>query len=143
MTDDVGMMRGIVLLDSLVDRQLPDRMRACVRHRYGHLLGGELPVEVVELSIQPHHAAELALQLAERLLPERFYCHILTNDLMYVIFPGIVAIVRRADPVSITTAQQVGERFNIPLKQMRFGEMFDKDHPDDPDADVQSIQGAA
>jgi hypothetical protein len=39
-------------------------------------------------------------------------------------------LVRRDDQDSVRQAQEIGARFNIPERQMRFGEMFDNDHPD-------------
>ena len=49
---------------------------------------------------------------------------------MYVCFPNCLVLVRRGDEASVRQAQEIGARFGIPVRQMRFGEMFDNDHPD-------------
>jgi hypothetical protein len=131
-----GMMRGTVVLDDLVGGRLPTRLRACVRHRFDRP-GGARRGGVVELVMAPESAAEIAMQLAELLLPKRCSCQILDETRMYVVFPGVVAIVRRDDPESIAVAQEVGGRFDIPLFRMQFGAMFTDysgnftDRPDD------------
>jgi len=39
-------------------------------------------------------------------------------------------VVHRGDDNSVRQAQEIGARFGIPARQMRFAEMFDNDHPD-------------
>jgi hypothetical protein len=125
-------IRGIVLRESLTGGQLPMPMQATVTRRYPYLLGGELPVEVIELVVSRDRALTVAMQLAEALLPQRFYAHLLDDTRMYVAFPGCIALICRGDEASVRRAQDIGQRYEIPTRQMRFGEMFDNDHPDAP-----------
>jgi hypothetical protein len=124
------MMRGIVLRESLVNGALPMPMPATVVRRYPYLLDGRTPVEVIELAVTQRHALVVAMQFAEALLPEGFYSHLLDDTRMYVCFPHCLVLVRRGDEASVRQAQEIGARFGIPVRQMRFGEMFDNDHPD-------------
>ncbi|HEY7483622.1 MAG TPA: hypothetical protein VH912_04100 [Streptosporangiaceae bacterium] len=123
-------MRGIVFRESLVAGSLPAEPPATVARRYRYLLDGTFPVEVIELRVAARAAPALAMRLAEALHPARYYAHIVGADRMYVIFPSCVAIVRRGDAESAGRAQEVGRRFGIPMRQMRFLEMFEIDHPD-------------
>ena len=99
-------MRGIVLRESLVGGQLPMPMPAVVVRRYPYRLDGRLPVEVVELTVTTGRALAVAMQLAEALLPERFYAHLVDQSRMYVCFPDCVVLVRRGDngvgPIAIS-----------------------------------------
>lgn len=124
-------MRGIVLKESLVGGELPMPMSAVVVRRYPYLLDGHLPVEVVALAVTRERTLVVAMQLAEALLPERFYAHLVDDSRMYVCFPNCVVSVSRGDAASVQRAQEIGASFDIPLRQMRFAEMFDGDHPDD------------
>jgi hypothetical protein len=124
------MVRGIVLRESLVDGVLPMPMSATVVRRYPHLLDGRTPVEVIELAVTRDRTLAVAMQLAQALLPERFYAHLVDDTRMYVCFPNCLVVVHRGDDDSIRQAQEIGARFGIPARQMRFGEMFDNDHPD-------------
>lgn len=123
-------MRGIVLRESLAGGALPMPMPATVVRRYPYLLDGRTPVEVIELAVTHERALAVAMQLAQALLPERFYAHLLDDMRMYVCFPNCLVVVHRGDEASIRQAQEIGARFGIPARQMRFGEMFDNDHPD-------------
>lgn len=123
-------MRGIVLKEGLVGGALPMPMPATVVRRYPYRLDGRIPVEVIELAVSPQRTAAVAMRLAEALLPRRFYAHLVGEDRMYVCFPNCVVLVHRGDSASVRQAQEIGTRFDIPLRQMRFGEMFDRDHPD-------------
>jgi hypothetical protein len=126
---EAGLMRGIVLLESLVDQRIP-LIPASVCRTYQHLLGGEIAVQVAELTVSRDRAMTVAMRLAEALLPQRFYAHLVDCHRMYVIFPDCVVLVRRGDDASVLFAQETGQHFGIPLAQMRFAEMFDTDHPD-------------
>ncbi|MFI9640896.1 hypothetical protein ACIG87_12650 [Micromonospora sp. NPDC051925] len=130
--DSEGMMRGLVLMESLTDGRLPMPLPAVVVRRYPHLLGGTLPVQIAELAVTRHRVLAVAMQVAKVLLPKRFYAHFLDDERMYVVFPNCVTVVLRDDPVSADTARAVGALFDIPAVQMRFEEMFVNDHPDSP-----------
>jgi hypothetical protein len=125
-------MRGLVLLESLVGGQLPRPLPAVVVCEYPHLLSGELPVRIVELAVAPDRVPTVAMRLAQALLPQRFYAHLLDAETMYVAFPNCVTVIHRADPATAANARRVGAQFDIPGRQMRFEEMFTNDHPDSP-----------
>jgi hypothetical protein len=124
------MVRGILLREGLVGGAVPMPMPATVVRRYPHLLDGRTPVEVIELAVTRDRALAVAMQLAQALLPERFYAHLVDDTRMYVCFPNCLVVVRRGDDGSVRQAQEIGARFGIPARQMRFGEMFANDHPD-------------
>jgi hypothetical protein len=132
MKESIGqsIMHGIVLRESLIGTALPMPMPATVVRRYPYLLDGRTPVEVIELAVTRDRTLAVAMQLAQALLPERFYAHLVDETCMYVCFPNCLVLVRRGDDGSVRLAQEIGTRFNIPARQMRFGEMFDNDHPD-------------
>lgn len=123
-------MRGIVLRESLVNGALPFPVEATITRRYQHLLGGTIPVEVLELVVPREQSLTVVMLIAEALLPEKFYAHFLDDARMYVAFPCCVVLVRRGDDASIIRAQLIGEQHGIPRNQMRFAEIFEKDHPD-------------
>jgi hypothetical protein len=133
--EETTMMRGIVLMESLAGGALPTPLHATVRRTYRHLLGGQLPVQVAELVVSRDRAVTVAMRLAEALSPKRFYAHLLDDQRMYVVFPNCVVLVHRDEPSSIAFAQETGQRFEIPLAQMRFAELFNTDHPDSPVGD--------
>jgi hypothetical protein len=125
-----SIVRGVVLRESLVDGALPMPMPATVVRRYPYLLDGRTPVEVIELAVTRDRALAVAMQLAQALLPERFYAHLVDDVCMYVCLPNCLVFVRRGDDNSVRRAQEIGAHFDIPARQMRLGEMFDNDHPD-------------
>ena len=125
-----SMVRGIVLRESLVDAVLPMPMPATLVRRYPYLLDGRTPVEVIELAVTRDRTLSVAIQLTQALLREGFYAHLVDDTRMYVCFPDCLVVVHRGDDNSVRQAQEIGARFGIPARQMRFAEMFDNDHPD-------------
>ncbi|MFC8140817.1 hypothetical protein ACFUKV_03450 [Streptomyces paradoxus] len=87
-------------------------------------------VEIVELAVAEADVNEACLQLSAAMLPERYYGQVQDDNLMYVIFPNSIAVVRRDDRESEETAQRIGSLFSIPISQMSFLEMFSNAHPD-------------
>ncbi len=90
-------MRGIVLKQSLIGGELPMPLSATVVRRYPYLLDGRTPVEVIELVVTRERTLAVAMQLAQALVPERFYAHLVDDTRMYVCFPNCVVQVQRAD----------------------------------------------
>lgn len=123
-------VRGIVIIESLTDHVLPEELTGCCRRSYRHLLGGQLPVTIAELIVPHEERMAAAMTLAEAMLPEHFYAHLVGDADMLVAFPKCVVSVRRDSPLSIARAQEIGALFAIPVAQMRFAEMFVRDHPD-------------
>lgn len=123
-------VRGIVLKESLLRGDLTMPMSVTVVRRYPYLLDGRTPVEVLELAVTRERVLAVAMLIAEALLSARFYAHLLDSARMYVCFPNCLVLVQRGDDDSVRRAQVIGTRFGIPIRQMRFAEMFDRDHPD-------------
>jgi hypothetical protein len=123
-------MRGIVLKQSLIGGELPMPLSATVVRRYPYLLDGRTPVEVIELIVTRERTLPVAMQLAQALLPKGFYAHLFDDARMLVCFPNCVVRIQRGDEELARQAQDIGGRFGIPARQMRFAEMFDNDHPD-------------
>lgn len=82
------------------------------------------------MQVAPGRAAEVAVRLAAVLAPDGWYAHLLDDELMIVIFPGVVVQVRRGDEAAAERARAIGAFFGIPDRQMRFQDMFVTDHPD-------------
>ena len=125
-----GPLRAIVLRQGLVRDQLPQPLHGVVIRRYPYLLDGVQQMEVVELAVTRERALTVAMELALALRPYGFYAHLVGAEDMYVAFPRCTVQVRRGDEQTAAAAQRIGEGFGIPLRQMRFTEMFDQDHPD-------------
>lgn len=127
-------MREIVVLESLRERSLPPGLKGSFRRRYHHLINNILPVEILELTVSEAYAPHDVLLLAQCLVGKRYYAHVVGEQHMYVVFPGVVAVIKRNDPHSVAVAQAIGSSFAIPKEEMRFAEMFDVDHPDSIEA---------
>ena len=132
--------RAIVLRESLTEGDLPAGLPGRVVRRYPHLLSGVLPVEVIEITVAPEDVPVVAFALAGCLVPDGFYAHLLSEDLMIVVFPGCITQIPRHDADAVVRAQRIGETFGISLNQMRFAEMFTTDHPDSPQP-VEALAG--
>jgi hypothetical protein len=132
--------RAIVLRESLTDGHLPARLPGRVVRRYPHLLSGVLPVEVIEITLAQEDVPVVAFALAGCLVPEGFYAHLVSEDLMIVVFPRCITQIPRHDADAVVRAQRIGQTFGIPLNQMRFAEMFTTDHPDSPQP-VEALAG--
>ena len=123
-------MRAIVLLEALVDEQLPDVVRPLVDREYSHFLGRDTPLEICRLRLDPALAPVVCFALSRSLKPAGYFAHLVGDAEMYVVFPGIVVTIRRGDTASLARAREVGAMFGIPRRHMRFDEMFELDHPE-------------
>jgi hypothetical protein len=126
-------MRALVITESLKGGILPPGVRAARERRYPHELDGT-PIEIIELDVRVEDAAAAAAALADALLPRGWYAHLVDQERMIVAFPGEVVAIRRGDAGDVERALATGQRFGIPSHQMRFAEMFETDHPDQPPA---------
>jgi hypothetical protein len=122
-------MRALVITESLKDGVLPSGVRASRERRYPHQLDGA-PIEIIELEVRVEDASAAAAALADALLPVGWYAHLVDPVRMLVAFPGEVVPIRRGNAGDVERAQAAGLRFDIPMHQMRFDEMFEADHPD-------------
>ncbi|MFG2986235.1 hypothetical protein ACGFYQ_34125 [Streptomyces sp. NPDC048258] len=125
-------MRAVVITESLTTRALPAGFNGLPVRRYQHDLDGNTPIEICEVTVPTDQAAALALELARALEPHLYYAHLLDEKRMLIAFPHTVVTVDRDDQATLDHARQVGALFHIPASQMRFAEMWDTDHPDDP-----------
>lgn len=124
--------RAVVIRESLVGGQLPAELPLGEPREYPHLLDEATPIHIIEFPVTAEAALPAAMQLAEVLLPEKYYAHLVLEADMLIAFPNTVIHLRRNDQQAERQAQAIGRTFAIPDEQMRFLEMFDVDHPDAP-----------
>lgn len=123
-------IRGLIVRESLRDRRIPEQLASNITRCYPHALGGEDPVEIVELEVEAADLLQVAFGLSDRLVPRKYYCHFVDSEQMLVVFPGCVCTVRIGDGEGAGRCRSIGALFGIPESQMRFEEMFHHDHPD-------------
>lgn len=128
-------MRAIVVLDGMIDRTIPAEVARLIGEiptRYRHDLDADTIWTIAEFQVAGKHTPSVALSLARGLLSRRFYAHLVGKNAMLVSFPNCVVRIARDDQEMISRCQKLGTSYGIPRSQMRFGEMFDRDHPDAP-----------
>jgi hypothetical protein len=125
-------MRAIIIQESLKDGELPTNFYGTRVREYKHELDENTPITIVEWAVAERHALDAGMALARKLLPRKYYAHLLNDQSMYVAFPDCLVHLDRDDMVGEEQAQAIGETFDVPLSQMRFLEMFETDHPDAP-----------
>lgn len=121
--------RGIILKESLLDETIPEELQPFVETNYPYMLDGIMPMTVYKLGIPEEKLNSLAWILAKKLKPELFFAHFSTKETIIVVFPHTLTKVQREFPITSTIARTIGKCFGIKANQMRFEEMFDKDHP--------------
>lgn len=123
-------VRAIVIKESLTPDAPPELVGSYIIREYHHELDANTPITIVESAVDPNSAAEFALQLSRSLKSQLFYAHIIDDERMLLAFPQTVVEVRRNDRKDEVIAQRIGELFSIPIHQMQFLAMFERDHPD-------------
>ncbi len=125
------MYRALVLKESLA-RDWPSvgQVGGRLIGEYPYLLDGSERVTVIEMLVTDGAVGAVIDGLKDALKPRRFYAHIVGATELFAIFPGASIRIGRGDPVAAAVAQEVGTSLDIPLRQMRFLEMFEVDHPD-------------
>jgi hypothetical protein len=122
------MIRGLVFKEGLREGELPGGVRE--RKRYPHLLDRRIPVEVIEFDCPEDGLAGACAALRSALVPRGYYAHLLAGPVMHVIFPSRVVTIGYPSEDDAHLAQEAGVEAGVPLRQMRFLEMFTVDHPD-------------
>lgn len=126
------MMRAIIIKESLEGGELPQNFYGTRVKEYKHELDENTPITIIELAVAERHALDAGMALARKLLPYKYYAHLLNDRSMYIAFPNCLVHLDRDDTAGESQVQAVGQTFHIPLSQMRFLEMFEIDHPDAP-----------
>ncbi|MGW5515364.1 hypothetical protein [Nocardia africana] len=124
--------RAVVIRESLAGGELPAGLVTSEGREYPHLLDEATPIHIIEFPVAAVTALQVAMQLSESLLPQKYYAHLVRDDDMLIAFPNTVVRLRRNDTAGERNAQAIGRVFAIPDEQMRFLEMFAVDHPDAP-----------
>ncbi|MFF7944529.1 hypothetical protein ACFZC5_32890 [Nocardia gamkensis] len=124
--------RAVVIRESLRGGQLPADVPATGAREYPHLLDEATPIHIIEVPVEQAAALDVAMRLAEVLLPEKYYAHLVRDTDMLIAFPDTLVRLRVGDEPGERQVQAIGRTFAIPNEQMRFLEMFDVDHPDAP-----------
>lgn len=127
--------RGIVLQESLQGAQLPPSLQESVIASYTHLLDGVVPTTVLKLEVPASCVDDVANQLANCLLPQRYFAQLTGQSVMYIVFPGCWYQIGKGERESAEMARVAGEALGIPRHQMRFEEMFEHDHPNNQEGD--------
>lgn len=123
-------MAKLVLIEESVEGPIPGELLGRREKRFGTTLANDAAVTVSESEIDDARAEEVIIALAKRLLPARYYCHVVRNAEFLVAFPNCVVVVKRDDQESAELCRAVGRRFAIPDVEMQFERMFEVDHPD-------------
>lgn len=124
------MIKGIIIGESLSER-LPEFLLDKVKTNYEHLLGGTQKVKIMILEIEEELLLQSIYVLSRIILPNGFYCHFVKSNEMYVIFNNCICIMEKNNPHAFNQCREIGRLYNIPDNQMRFEEMFEKDHPNE------------
>lgn len=124
-------VRGLVLLQSLKNGTLPKQLKARVIGQHQYLLGGKKAVNVQVLELSREELQEAFFTLADSLLRKHYYAHFVDGDKLYIVYPDCVCKIRRNDLDSEQRCQRIGRMFGIPDRQMRFNDLFLKDHPNE------------
>jgi hypothetical protein len=124
-------MHGIVLLQGLKSAELPESLRPLLERQYRHFLGGTHgTVDICRLRLDRSMAPAVAFTLSSLLLPRRYYARLNDESEMYIAYPTAVVHIRRSDTRTVSLAQSIGALYEIDIEHMRFGEMFELDHPE-------------
>lgn len=126
------MVRVIVIKESLKDGELPPNFYGTQVREYRHQLDEDIMVTIIELAVAEQHVLDAGMALSRKLLPMKFYAHLLDNKSMYIAFPNCLVYLDRDDIEGECQVHAIGQIFDIPVSQMRFLEMFEVDHPDAP-----------
>jgi hypothetical protein len=112
-----------------MDSAYPEAVRPFLVREYPYMLARTEPITIGVFSVPSHILWPVAVQVARSLAPFRFYAHFVLGDELLVVFPSVIAAVRRGSAPDVERAQRVGGLFNIPVEQMSFGRLFEEDHP--------------
>ena len=130
-----GMYRGIILKESLKNQTLPRIARHYLDAEYPYMLDGECKMSVFRLIIPARQIRVVVEELSYALKPEKFFAQFTGEYVMFVVFPGVWVTILKDQPEMASAARLLGAQFGIPEHQMKFEEMFEKDHPNTKDAD--------
>jgi hypothetical protein len=125
-------MRAIIIRESLQGGELPPNFYGTRVREYQHMLDEDTPITVIELAVAEQHALDAGMALSRKLLPRKFYAHLLNDQSMYIAFPNCLVRLDRDDVEGELQVHAIGQTFDVPMSQMRFLEMFEVDHPDAP-----------
>lgn len=123
-------VRGILVREALLGETLPKSLLLHIKREYPHKIEGIGKITIVEVSVTRPDLGKVALELAHQLKPRQFYCHFVEDRMLTVVLPKVVMIIPQDDSEAAFRCQMLGVTFGIPLTQMQFQRMFDKDHPD-------------
>jgi hypothetical protein len=125
-------MRAIIIRESLQGGELPSNFYGTRVREYQHMLDEDTPITIIELAVVEQHALDAGMALSRKLLPRKFYAHLLNDQSMYIAFPNCLVHLDRDDAEGELQVHAIGQTFDVPVSQMRFLEMFEVDHPDSP-----------
>ena len=126
--------RGIILKESLLTGELPLQVRSYLEDTYPYRLDGQVPMTVFKLRVPVAQSEEVADKIARALRPERFFSQLTGEADMLVVFPAAWIRVIKGRPDTAEAARTYGVEHGIPRHQMRFEEMFERDHPNEGNA---------
>ena len=126
--------RGIVLKESLLTCELPLLVRSYLEDTYPYRLDGKVPMTVFKLRVPVAQSEEVADKISRALRPERFFSQLTGEADMLVVFPAAWIRVIKGRPDTAEAARTYGVEHGIPRHQMRFEEMFERDHPNEGNA---------
>lgn len=126
------MVRGMIIKESLVDVQLLSHPLLTILERYPMRMDGKYPIEIVMVDVLDEQLAPALAVVSEGLLPAKYYAHFVAGELMYVVYPWTISVVKRGDEESARRCIDIGAKFDVPAAQLPMTKMFNFGHAEHP-----------
>jgi hypothetical protein len=123
----------MIIKESLGDLGLLSNPVLNVVEKYPMRMDGKYPIEIIMVDVSGDGLAETLALVSEKLLPKKFYAHFVDGDLMYVVYPWTISVVKRHDDASARACIEVGATFDVPAAQLPIHKMFNFGHAEHPE----------
>lgn len=121
---------AIVLLESMINGDIPSILGPLVARRYSHYLRGTAPSDIARLEFGRDQLATVLFALSQALKPEKYYSHVVMDNEMYVVLPGAFVRINRGDRESLERAVALAISYKVSPAHTTFKAMFEFDHPE-------------
>lgn len=126
------MVRGMIIKESITDLQLLSHPLLTIVERYPMRMDGKYAIEIVIVDILEEELLTVLSLVSLGLLPMKFYAHFVADDLMYVVYPSTISVVKRGDEESTRQCIEIGAIFDVPASQLPIKKMFNFGHAEHP-----------
>ena len=121
---------AIVLLESMLNGEVPALLTSFIVRRYSHYLRGNAPSNIARLEFGSDQLGTVLFELSQGLKPERYFSHVVKDSEMYVVLPGAFVRIHRGDRASLERAVALAISYNVSPAHTAFKMMFEFDHPE-------------